>query len=71
MYHTGFLDYIRRIMKCLCFNCGKILYPRDKDEVEGIKRIKIGKFRFNQVLRACEKQSARICDLGTEGCGMR
>ncbi len=31
MYHVGFLEDIRKLLKCLCFNCGKLLAPRLKE----------------------------------------
>ena len=35
------------------------------------KRIRLGKHRFAQVLRACERQTNRVCESDTGGCGMR
>jgi DNA-directed RNA polymerase II subunit RPB1 len=71
MYHSGYLEHIRTLLRLVCFNCSKLLYPRDKDHVENINRIRNQKQRFNQIKNICERYSLRVCDMQTEGCGMR
>lgn len=29
MYHVGFIEFCRKILRCICFNCSKLLAPRD------------------------------------------
>lgn len=71
MYHAGFLEYIRKILKCLCFNCAKLLYPWDKDHINDVRRIKASRHRFYQILRHSDKDGSRMCDIDHGGCGMR
>jgi DNA-directed RNA polymerase II subunit RPB1 len=70
MYHIGFIEDIRKIMRCVCFNCSKVLAPRDKDQRDSIGRVRGSKTRFFLVQQKCEKAS-KICDLNSGGCGMR
>jgi DNA-directed RNA polymerase II subunit RPB1 len=34
VYHLGLIEYIRKILKCVCYNCSKLLAPRDKEKIE-------------------------------------
>jgi DNA-directed RNA polymerase II subunit RPB1 len=70
MYHCGYLEHIRKILRCVCFNCARLLYPRSKDAINDVRRVRYARHRFYQVLRNCEKDSVRVCDLESEGCGM-
>ncbi|CDW74169.1 dna-directed rna polymerase ii subunit rpb1-like [Stylonychia lemnae] len=71
VYHIGCLEYVMKLLRCVCFSCGKLLYPREKDQIDAIKRIKNAKSRFAQVLRSSEKHMYRYCDIQNEGCGMK
>ncbi|VAI24339.1 unnamed protein product [Triticum turgidum subsp. durum] len=33
MFHIGFIKTVLSIMRCVCFNCSKILADQDEDEV--------------------------------------
>ena len=44
VYHAGLLEFIRKTLRCVCFNCSMLMLPKDK-EAE-VKRIKNNSYRF-------------------------
>jgi DNA-directed RNA polymerase II subunit RPB1 len=42
MYHVGFIEVCRKILRCICFNCSQLLISKDRkfDEVIKIKNLK-------------------------------
>jgi DNA-directed RNA polymerase II subunit RPB1 len=53
VFHVGFLQTINKILKAVCFNCSKILLPKNSKFKE-IIRIKNPKFRQHAMLNACK-----------------
>ena len=51
VYHGNLLDYIRKVLKAVCWNCSHLLADHDdhKRELEGYIQIKNNKSRFNKV----------------------
>lgn len=60
VYHGNLLDYIRKVLKAVCWSCSHLLGDREdrKDELESYSHIKNTKSRFNKV----QKLSADIRD---------
>ncbi len=70
VYHAGMLRYLIKIMKCICFNCSKLLVCKvssgttdtskqydnsDEQEVrEMLMKISNGKMRFRKLLSLAE-----------------
>ena len=63
VFHGGFLECIRKVLKCVCFNCSRLLYPRacEKEEVEAVRKVRNGKARFGMILRGAER--CRVCEV--------
>jgi DNA-directed RNA polymerase II subunit RPB1 len=34
VYHVGLIDYVLRVLRCVCYNCSKLLAPREKAKVD-------------------------------------
>ena len=53
VYHVGFMDDIKKILKCVCFYCHKILL-NDKKKLNDIKKIKNPKRRQLALYNLCK-----------------
>jgi len=54
VYHAGLIEYVRKVLRMVCFNCSKILeHHEEKDKLKRdmILTVKKGKDRFNRVLK--------------------
>ena len=53
VYHANMLDYIRKVLRCVCFSCGNLLAsdPIYKDEMESKQKLKTMKSRFDAIVR--------------------
>jgi DNA-directed RNA polymerase II subunit RPB1 len=67
VYHAGLIEFIRKTLRCVCFNCSKLLLPKDK-EAE-CKRIKHNANRFGRVLKICD--TVKECKTDVGGCGRK
>lgn len=65
MYHAGLLEYIRKILRCVCHNCSRLLL--EKSKLAEIKSVKSQKARFGKVLKYCD--GTKECDPQAGGCG--
>ena len=54
VFHVGFIDLIRKILVCVCYNCKEIII-NDYDKFEEISKIKDSKKRFNKIYELCNK----------------
>ncbi len=53
MYHVGFVEVCRKILRCICFNCSMLLAPKDKKYKE-IMKVKNNKKRQNLMFNLCK-----------------
>lgn len=67
MYHAGLIEYIRKVLRCVCHNCSKVLSPMEKDKIEEIMRIKNQRTRFSKVFKMSD--GTKECDAEKGGCG--
>ena len=51
VFHAGLIEYIRKVLRIVCFNCSKLLAPRKKETRDEIMKIKNNKARFNKVFK--------------------
>lgn len=52
VYHKGFLEYVKKILTCICKNCSMLLFDKSNTfELEKIKRIKNGKLRLREMVK--------------------
>ncbi|KAF7075840.1 hypothetical protein CFC21_080580 [Triticum aestivum] len=67
MFHIGFIKTVLSIMRCVCFNCSKILADED-DEKDGkfkqALRIKNPKNRLRKIQEACKGK--KVCAAGED-----
>ncbi|XP_045085249.1 DNA-directed RNA polymerase II subunit RPB1-like isoform X2 [Aegilops tauschii subsp. strangulata] len=68
MFHIGFIKTVLSIMRCVCFNCSKIL--ADEDDEKGNNKfkqalkIKNPKNRLRKIQEACK--SKKVCSAGED-----
>lgn len=71
VFHPGLIETVRKLLKCVCFNCSRLLVT-DAVTVERIRKIPFPKQRFFMCLKAIEGQASRKCNENEEGgCGQR
>ncbi|XP_078178379.1 DNA-directed RNA polymerase II subunit RPB1-like [Carex rostrata] len=54
MYHVGFLKTVLSIMRCVCFNCSKILADEDDTRFKQALKIRNPKNRLKRIYDACK-----------------
>ncbi|KAJ6413303.1 hypothetical protein OIU84_006156 [Salix udensis] len=64
MFHIGFLKTVLSIMRCVCFNCSKILADEEDHKFKQALKIKNPKSRLKKILDACKNKTK--CDGGDE-----
>jgi DNA-directed RNA polymerase II subunit RPB1 len=53
VFHVGFIEVIKKILKCICFNCSKLLLPKGTKYKE-ILKIKNPKKRQISMVHSCK-----------------
>ncbi|XP_077241839.1 DNA-directed RNA polymerase II subunit RPB1-like isoform X2 [Tasmannia lanceolata] len=64
MFHIGFLKTVLSIMRCVCFNCSKILADEEDHKFKQALKVRNPKHRLRRVLDACKNKTK--CDDGDE-----
>lgn len=67
MYHVGYIQYIKKILSCICIRCCKLLVYKNEAEIEDMLRNKTGKARFAEIRNLCK--SVTYCQKDNYGCG--
>jgi DNA-directed RNA polymerase II subunit RPB1 len=67
VYHAGLLDFIIKILRCVCAQCSKLLL--DKELIHLILKIKNKEGRLKTVGKHCI--GVKECKLEAEGCSMK
>ncbi|KAL0833412.1 hypothetical protein Bca101_085301 [Brassica carinata] len=57
MYHVGFMKTVLSIMRCVCFNCSKILAHEEEHKFKQAMKIKNPKNRLKKILEACKNKT--------------
>ncbi|KAL3525220.1 hypothetical protein ACH5RR_013592 [Cinchona calisaya] len=57
MFHIGFIKTVLNIMRCVCFNCSKILADEEDPKFKQALRIRNPKNRIKKILNACKNKS--------------
>ncbi|KAH9322462.1 hypothetical protein KI387_017101, partial [Taxus chinensis] len=57
MYHIGFLKTILSILRCVCFNCSRILADEDDHRFKQALKVKNPKHRLKKVLDCCKNKT--------------
>jgi DNA-directed RNA polymerase II subunit RPB1 len=69
VFHIGYLNYLKKILSCICLRCSKILSSGKKDdEEEMIKMLKIhsGKYRLSETKNKIKNVTK--CSKANNGC---
>ncbi|KAL0377704.1 UNVERIFIED_CONTAM: DNA-directed RNA polymerase II subunit RPB1 [Sesamum radiatum] len=64
MFHIGFMKTVLSILRCVCFNCSKILADEEDPKFKQALRIRNPKNRLKKILDACKNKSK--CEGGDE-----
>lgn len=71
VYHPGLLTFIVKFLRCVCFNCSKLLLrgaeTKLSEDKEKLLKIKNDKLRFKALLKLTGNVS--MCDTEHGGCG--
>jgi DNA-directed RNA polymerase II subunit RPB1 len=79
VFHAMFFDITRKILKCVCYRCSKILIssnasnPDTKADIQKIMNIKDNQSRWNAYFKLCSTNTKIKCcgDDGSIGCSAR
>jgi DNA-directed RNA polymerase II subunit RPB1 len=69
VYYTQFFKLLMKILRCVCFKCGKLLIDKTKPTYAAFLKAK-GENRWKKVLEACSKIT-RCGEDTADGCGSR
>ncbi|KAE8693465.1 DNA-directed RNA polymerase II subunit RPB1 [Hibiscus syriacus] len=64
MFHIGFIKTVLSIMRCVCFNCSKILADEEDHKFKQALKIKNPKNRLRKILDSCKNKTK--CEGGDE-----
>jgi DNA-directed RNA polymerase II subunit RPB1 len=71
VYHPGLLVYLVKFLRCVCFNCSRVLLNKSTDEypetVDRLLKIKNAKLRFKALQNLVE--NVHVCSTEKGGCG--
>ncbi|KAI8548986.1 hypothetical protein RHMOL_Rhmol07G0316000 [Rhododendron molle] len=54
MFHIGFMKTVLSIMRCVCFNCSKVLADEEDHKFKQAQKIRNPKNRLKKILDACK-----------------
>jgi DNA-directed RNA polymerase beta' subunit len=71
VFYIQFFDIVKKILKCVCFRCHRLLIDRDGPEVKAIIASKMSKQKkWEKIYKMCQK--VKICGNDTTyGCGSK
>lgn len=71
VFYIQFFDTVKRLLKCVCFRCSKLLVDPDSDEVKAIQNKKLSRQKKWELMhKLCAK--VKKCGNDTyEGCGAK
>ncbi|CAD8085189.1 unnamed protein product [Paramecium sonneborni] len=77
VYHVGFLQIVKKVLKCICHNCGKLRQPQTEDanqQFQRAKEHKLNRKRLNEIVKLlgridkCEAKLKLEENQGNEDC---
>lgn len=54
VYHPGYMTYIHKVLRCICFNCSR-LKLRDVEIINKIRRLRSPHLRWKYIYLYCQK----------------
>lgn len=67
VYHIGYMQYIKKILSCICIRCSKILVNKNDEIIKKILKNKTGKNRLKEIKNITS--SVSYCQRDNYGCG--
>ncbi|CAM6128982.1 unnamed protein product [Calypogeia fissa] len=64
MFHIGFLKTVLAILRCVCYNCSRVLADEDDHRFKQAKKVRNPKHRLKKVLECCK--SKQKCEGGDQ-----
>ncbi|KAJ3308936.1 DNA-directed RNA polymerase II subunit rpb1, partial [Blyttiomyces sp. JEL0837] len=64
VYHGSFLKKIKKVLECVCINCGKLLVDNSNDRFKRAQRIKDRNRKFQEVWEIAKAKN--ICEAGSD-----
>ena len=74
LFYHQFFETVKKILKCVCFKCSKLLLDKEIPELIKLKNKKISRQkRFDTIYKICSKNKIKRCGKESDntGCGMR
>jgi len=74
LFYIHYFDTIKKILKCVCFKCSKLLIDKDSVELKKILNKKISRQKkFDAIYKICSKNKIKRCGNSKEnnGCGAK
>jgi DNA-directed RNA polymerase beta' subunit len=68
VYHMGYLNFVKKILSCICLKCSKLLVNKNEAELLEILKHKSGRSRFNEVKNIAK--NVTYCQKLGYGCGI-
>lgn len=70
VYHIQFFEYVRKVLKCVCFRCSKLMLDNSVDLQAVVSKKHSRMKRFEMVYKLCNKKVRKGCDM-EGGCKAR
>jgi DNA-directed RNA polymerase II subunit RPB1 len=71
VFYIQFFEYVKKILRCVCFRCSKLMLVPDTQEATILLGKKLARQkRFDLVYKSCTKHKRKFCDM-EGGCGAR
>lgn len=70
VFYIQFFDFVKKILKCVCWRCSKLLIEADSEEVKAIMGKPRPK-RWDAIYKACAGKIKRCGEKTLDGCGAK
>jgi len=67
IFHVGYLDYVKRILSCICLKCSKLLVYKTEEEISHMLKTKNNAARFTEIRNLTK--NIQYCQKQNYGCG--
>lgn len=67
VFHMGYIQYVKKILDCICLRCSKLLIHKNEDELEDMLKNKSGKNRMAEIRNITK--NVTYCQKANYGCG--
>lgn len=67
VYHMGYLNFVKKILSCICLKCSKLLVYKNETEILDVLKHKSGRTRFNEIRNLAK--NVTYCQKPGSGCG--